>query len=156
VGPRNVVPEPSRTIPGSANIRITCRAPPLLPTRAKRSKSGSIGDDPTSTCVKTVKIFKNNNNNETVNIGNIRLRRAYKPEGPSGAPPGPFRTPEGPSGALRAPPGPLRGPSKPARLRKPPDPANTWISDAWFSGRPEVVEFLGSNRGPYLPLLDPK
>ena len=32
---------------------------PLLPTRAKRSKSGSFGEDPTSTCFKTVKICKN-------------------------------------------------------------------------------------------------
>ncbi len=48
--------------------------PPLLPTRAKRSKSGSVGDDPTSTCLKTAKICKKRW--ETAKIGRIRLRRA--------------------------------------------------------------------------------
>ena len=42
----------------------------LLPTRAKRSKSGSFGGDPTSTCLKTVKIHKKWKN--AVRIGRIR------------------------------------------------------------------------------------
>ena len=38
------------------SINKSSPPPPLLPTRAKRSKSGSFGGDPTSTCLKTVKI----------------------------------------------------------------------------------------------------
>ena len=41
-----------------SNLATMWGHPPLLPTRAKRSKSGSFGDDPTSTCLKTVKICK--------------------------------------------------------------------------------------------------
>ena len=74
-------------------------SPPLLPTRAKRSKSGSFGDDPTSTCLKTAKNCKKLKNkpstSATSNFDVPKNRRA---------PPGPLRGPEGPGGAPPEPP----------------------------------------------------
>ena len=78
---------------------------PPLPTRAKRSKSGSFGDDPISTCLTTVKICKKvkENRQNRQNPISTCLKTGGPLRGPSGAPPGPH---QGPSGALRAPPGP--------------------------------------------------
>ena len=92
---------------------------PLLPTRAKRSKSGSFGDDPTSSCLKTVKICtKTKKHYKCVKIKNKQIFEVSRPggplRGPSGAPPGPLRGSSGspgPSGARRAPPGLLIRPN---------------------------------------------
>jgi hypothetical protein len=101
-------------------------SPPLLPTRAKRSKSGSFGDDPTSTCLKTIEICKQTEKEPSTSATSdfdVPKNRGAPPgplrgpEGPSGAPPGPLRGPEGPSGALRAPKGPSGAP--PGLLRGP-------------------------------------
>ena len=84
-----------------SNLATMWGHPPLLPTRAKRSKSGSFGDDPTSTCLKTVKICKKvkENRQNRQNSTSTCLKTGGPLRGPSGAPPGPS--------------GPLRGPSGP-------------------------------------------
>ncbi len=95
-------PRPPKT--SFSNLATMWGDPPLLPTCAKRSKSGSFGDDPTSTCYKTIKICKKRKEN-CQNLQN-QTSTCLKTGGP-------LRGPEGPGGPSRPLPGPSGAPPGP-------------------------------------------